>query len=333
MTDTIVGVDDGHAHTKIVVRYQDGRWSSHGLRSSVRSGRFGLSSLDGSRSTATYATAEGEDFTISDRIPPDATDFDSFHTSLMDRVLVRHAVLTVEAEPETATVVAGLPIREYFAGNQRNDARIAAKTANLLAPLFDAERRPVPAPGTVRIACQGIAAFMDWLLDENGVPRREPPASCAVIDIGGRTTDIAVVLNGETVDTARTGTVLSGALDVLEGLAERVRAAFGIQDRFPASVLEAALCSGKIRIWGKDEDVSSLVRQACADHEGRLLRELERRLGQAADIETVLFAGGGARVFARAAQAFRHGRTLDDPQFANARGFVKHELMRRRIGP
>ena len=98
---------------------------------------------------------------------------------------------------------------------------------------------------------------------------------------------------------------------------------FKTRDEFPLSQMDQAVRTGNIRLWNEDNDVSAEVSAIVREHEARIAREVERRIGSAANVNGVLFVGGGSALFREISARFRNGIMHDDPEFANARGLHK----------
>ena len=51
---------------------------------------------------------------------------------------------------------------------------------------------------------------------------------------------------------------------------------------------------------------------------------VEEMVGDAADLDFILFVGGGSAVLQDVISEYKHARVPKDPQFANARGMLKY---------
>ena len=322
----LVAVDDGYAQTKLWGEGLDGKPVRYMVRSAVRTGRYALMSLDGKPGIGGYLTEEGESFTVSESVEGENTQFDSFHTSTMNRVLVHHALLSAGYGGKDVSLIAGLPVADFFRDGEKDTKRIADKRANLLKGVKNAASDSLaPARLTsVDVGCQATAAFVDYVLDDDMAERDVPTESVAVVDIGGRTTDIVVILDGVQIDSPRSGTQNIGVLDVYNALGKAIRSKFDTADTFPLSLLDKTVRDGRIKLWGEQQDLRDIVTQVVAEQEAKIAREVERKIGSAANVDVVLFVGGGSALFSNIAGHFRNGRMAQDPEFANARGLFKY---------
>lgn len=335
MTTPLVAIDDGYAQTKLYGDNPNGGAPIRlSFRTSVRSGRYGLTSMDGG-STDAYRTEEGEVFTVSDSVAGENTQFDSFHISTMNRTLVNHALSKAGYGGHEVNVVAGLPVSDFFLNGETNQGKIAEKTANLHKGIERVGgKTPLATIADVTIGCQAVAAWVDFVLDdqlEYTLREQDLQKRIAIVDIGGRTTDIAVVVGGSQIDHSQSDTANIGVLDVYKALLAGIRTKFDIRDDFPTAVLDRAVRTGKIELWGEDQDVADLVEKAVAEIAGKVQREVERRIGDAASIFKVVFVGGGGALFASLPQSMRNGHLPDDPEFSNARGLWKFARLREKL--
>lgn len=321
----LVAIDDGYAQTKLWGERPDGTTASFMMRSSARPGRYALMSISGDGFSGTYRTDEGEEFTVSEDIEGENTQFDGFHTSTMNRVLVHHALSRGNYGGREVHLVSGLPVGEFFRQGRRNDAAIEAKKSNLIKKIQPAtEDQALAVIARVDIGCQAMAAFVDYWIDDDMKERDVPVEKIAVVDIGGRTTDIVLVLDGASFDPRRSGTENIGALDVYNTLADMIRGEFRTRDVYPIALLDQAVRQRTIRLWGRQRDIGDMVDLAIAEQKTKIIREIERRLGTASDIDTVLFVGGGAAMFRGINEIFPNGQTTETPEWSNARGLFKY---------
>lgn len=323
----VVAIDDGYAQTKL--------WGDDGgdgagirslvLRSSVRPGRHSIVSFAGDSVGSGYRVEEGEVFTASPDIEGENTQFDGYHTSAMNRVINHHALVSAGYGGREVHLVTSLPVDEFFLNGKRCDSAIAAKTKNIMAGIENTSPSIKLAKIVeVSVGCQALAAFVDYWLDDEFKERDVPVERVAIVDIGGRTTDIVLVLDGASLDQRRSGTENVGALDVYSSLSAMIREKFSTRDAYPMKALDSAVRNRTIKLWGQSEDISDLVDRAIDEQRGKLTREIERRLGGASDVEQVVFVGGGSAMFRGISSMFPNGVEVENPEFSNARGLYKY---------
>ncbi len=326
----LVAIDDGLAQTKLLGDGPDGQPRILKIPTSIRAASAGaMVDLSGDL-VGMYRTAEGEEYVCSAGIPSEETRHPDFHVSQIDRVLVNHALIEAGYSGQDVVVLTALPVDEYFAGGQVNRVRIDRKIANLKAGVaMMGSQSAMPRIVDVKVGCQGLAAFFDFTLDDHGKPRGEALESVVVVDIGGSTTDIvSIVRGGQTIDQSASGAARLGVLDVHSQFTERLTAEMGFPVRLTPAAIDRACRTGSIRLNRQDRDVSNIVRDAVADVGGRIVREVERRIGKAATVDAVLFVGGGAGLFKDVVQHWSGVEVIADGEMANARGLLKYARSR-----
>ena len=174
---------------------------------------------------------------------------------------------------------------------------------------------------------EALAAWYDHVIAEaNGDVQLDADrlsVPIAVIDIGGRTTDFVVVAD-QTIRHDSSGSLRCGLLDLKRQVAGAVRAKFDLE-ALSDRATEEAVRTGHVRLFGKTHDVSSQVREARRELVARLHAESGRQLGQGAELEEILFVGGGAVALADDIRDWFQNQTIaPHPAFANARGMLKY---------
>jgi len=327
----LVAIDDGYAQIKVYGDAPDGgEPTKRVLRSSLRPGKYGLRRLSGEGSVDAYKVDEGGEFTVSEDVEAENTQFDGFHLSTMNRVFNHHGLFAAGYGGREVDLITGLPVHDFFTQDGVNQERINAKKANLARKVErTSSAEPMATLRSVDVGCQAVAAWWDYSFGDDLKPRNDLKGSVAIVDIGGRTTDIAVVVKGSTVDSALSGTRNSGVLDVYKAVNVALQKRFSIRDTFPLTYMDSAVRTGRLEVFGNVEDVSDLVREAVSQVEEEIYREIDRRIGSnVATLRAIVFTGGGGALFSGLAKRFRNGAMIVDPEFANARGLFKFAKFR-----
>lgn len=324
-----VGADDGHFGIKIVVEGPDGTLIQTYVPSQVAPGSM-MTALNDAGDNM-YETENGQTFTVSVSLPHIDTRFTGYGYSDINRVLIHHGLMQAGLAGKSVRIVTGLPIDDYFVANKPNNAIIEKKVKSLLEQKVTSKNPSLRCANILNHTVQpeGIAAFHDLLIGNDGQINMELAElikhhKIAFIDIGGKTTDIAVILNGgNALDPARSGTEALGGLSLNKVVEQRIKDDFKFDQISPAQV-EMAVRTGEFRAFQKQNDVSKIVNE-----EKRVLAEdiqaaLKRKVGDGADLEQVYFVGGGSLLLKEQLKdIFPHAIFTEDPQFANARGMFK----------
>ena len=322
-TPKFVGIDDGYVETKICM--PDG--NTFRIASRARAGESEKIAVgDGAvPSVQTYVTGDGS-FCVGDIRKADATASDNYPASTLNRVIVSHALREAGLGHKNRLAIAsGLPIRRYYRSGRPNRELIRAKTANLLKN--DVRGRDGLVLAQIvshEVFAEAVAAWVDFVIDRDAsgkLRKNDHIDDCvAIIDIGGRTTDIAVVQGWE-MDADRSSTVNVGMLDVRRHVMEHLESEYnGITESQAIRAVE----TGRINAFGREIDVSEIVDQAKKTVAGRVRSEVDRCLGSAIDIQHVIFVGGTTVALKPLLRDwFPHQTIPQDPEFANARGLQK----------
>lgn len=319
-----IGIDDGFAETKIVL--PDG--TSFRMPSQARAGELKEIAINGGRVDGTGYRTPDNCYVVGDLRENDPTSFDEYPLSSMNRVIVSHA-LRAAGVPGDAQVFAcsGLPVKSYYTKGRLNQDLVKAKTANLMKNdvlAIDGEALPKIVKHTV--LSEGIASWMDHVLQLDGdqlVMNQElARRRTAIIDIGGRTLDIAVVQDSK-LDMSRSSTINVGMLLVREIMTESIREEFDINPT--VEQMNKVIATQQLKMYGENVSVESMMSDARATAISRIQHEVMRCLGKASDIDEVIFVGGTVAAFADQIQGwFPHQRIGHDPAFSNARGMMKY---------
>jgi len=318
-----IGLDDGYAYTKLAL--PNGR--VYAIPSCGRLGHVQMTWLDNrGRPVREYETTE-QVYSVGD-IDGESTLYTGYPFSGLNRAIVQHCLLEAGLGGHALHAVSGLPVSGFYApgGELRTDV-IARKIANLKSPVRPTDGRLPAEIAFHDVIPEAIAAWYDHMIeeDESGLvfdlARQNDPI--AVIDIGGRTTDFVVVAD-QAVHHDSSGSLGCGILDAANEMRTAVCARFGL-DEIGDSTIRSAAKTGKIRLYGREHDVSNTLQAAIGQVVERIHAETQRRLGQGAELERILFVGGGVVVLAEHLRNwFPNQAIAPQPAFANARGMLKY---------
>ena len=314
----LAGVDDGFADTKVVTSDRKVR-----VASCARAGMHGLSSAGIQEDSvgASYQTGS-RNFTIGDFIDGEETGFDDYPTSDLNRVVVHHALRLAGLSGQKVKIASGLPLNMYFKGSARNEAAIRAKQEALIKRVNVSDGGETADIIEHVVLPEAVASWFDYAFDDEG-KEIEMDGPCAVIDIGGKTTDCVTILPGHQIDHMRSGTGNIGVLDIYEQVGAHLRSQFG-EGVVSRRVYDRAVRTGTIKRFGREHSVQAAVTAAIDDVSERVLREARRHFGSAADLDVILFVGGGAGLMTKLSAYFPNARIQPEPEFSNARGMYKY---------
>lgn len=325
-SERVAGIDDGRFGIKLIG--EDG--ARIYIPSRLSSGAQVISIGEGGDDNM-YDTEEGQTYTVSEGLPPIDTRFGDYDFSDINRVLVNHALIKAGFGGQPVRIVTGMPVASYFVGNTPNTDLIDRKIKNLVGRKITNRNSAVRSSEIVsaNVTSEAIAAFFDLLIAMDGTVNQRISDMVAggpigIVDIGGETTDCAVIINGgKGVDAGRSGTAKIGTLSLNASLEARLKHEFKLDALTPAKVEQAAM-TGNLSLFREQRDVSSIVKEEKRALASMVISDVKRKFRDAADLECVFFVGGGALLLSeQLADLYPHSEVVEDPQFANARGMFK----------
>lgn len=320
-----VGVDDGFNNTKIAL--PTGQVLLRPSRAAV--GHSRTMALGRAPSQSCEYTTQGQTYHI-DGVNGSPTRHDDYPTSALNRVIVHHTLHAAGLSGQALDIVSGLPVRMYFVQGGKvtpNDVLIQAKRGSLSREVSKTDAAPIHIQKQ-QVLPEGFAAWFDYIIEAHGdhvshhADRERHPV--AIIDIGGRTTDYAVIAD-RNVQINQSGSVNIGMLDVRERLGHLIREAHDLDQVPNERTLDHAFTRKSVRLFSCDHDVKPLIHQACNDVLAQIKNEAMARIGKGAELERIIFIGGGTQAMGTLIDGwFPHQVTAQNPIYANARGMLKY---------
>ena len=321
-----LGLDDGYACTKLAL--ENGRLLS--IPSRARIGHSGVTWMQDDQQQIFEYQTHGQVYSVG-AVDGEPTHFDGYPVSDMNRVIVQHAFQQAGLSGQLLRVVSGLPVSAFYShSGERRTETIKQKIQSLKVETQGLGGASAPLPACVAfhdVIPEALAAWYDYVIveKEDGatLDQARLDAPVAIVDIGGRTTDY-VVVQDQGIVHGSSGSLNRGLLDV------KTQVAHSIQDAFDLTTVSEqrvalALESNTIRLHGKEHDVSALIQIARQELVERLYTETRRLLGQGAELDQILFVGGGSAALAQhIADWFPNQLIAAHPAYSNARGMLKY---------
>ena len=220
-------------------------------------------------------------------------------------------------DPERISLVLGLPASYY--AEQRDVLR--KRAAALITPLIKPNQHL-----KIFIESQSRAPLLCVVFDSYGAEtgRAGDDESWGVVEIGQFTTDFTLHDRGQEVDSAASSA--RGAHMVYD----RIAAAFK-QSNYVADfeTISQAIRTRKIKVYGKETDVSELVNPALVEFTNYIQDEVATRFGEKAQrMDGIIVAGGGAYIVGQEIKAkYPNAVIPTNPRFAVAEGYSRFGLL------
>lgn len=323
-----VGVDDGHYGIKATTD-AFGELRSVYVPSRIATGT--MVDLGTKAEDNCYHDADGNTYTVSAQLAFADTRLGTYALSTENHVLIHHALIQLGLAGRDVRIATGLPVSDFYLDGKTNDDFIQRKISALANANLRNANDNVPLARIVghTVYSEAIAAFYDIAMDDAGnevtaIMDQAENGPIAFVDIGGGTTDVAVILNGgSSIDTKRSGSARLGGLSLNAAVENGIKAAKGWKSLTPKQV-DAAIETGTVRALGSEHDFSELVRYEKEQLAKKIIGELDKRVGDGADLEAVYFAGGGTKLLnEQLKDLYPHAVFVANPQFANCNGLWK----------
>lgn len=331
-----VAVDDGYANTKVAF------FNDKGIQTSFIPSIYGNADLGHFESDMnghalnTYRTAEHDQdvdlsarFCVSGNLSnPTDTRAGTYPVSPANRCVVHHAMYAAGVTPDhydSINLAVTLPISAYFSAER--EALIEKRKASLSMPVFREQGLSdivkMLDVAAVHVLPEAIMAYFDHLIDDKGDLSADEDAVVAVVDVGGHTTDIAVVQPGGNISRDRSSSIPLGILKYIERVQELVLQSHKIRIT-PKHVNTAIQNNGIVNIRGQREDLTSFLSSASEIIARELRAQVAQVLGDDTDVDCILYVGGGSKVLGRTLSQHPNVVIPADPHYANARGALKY---------
>ena len=322
---TDVSVDNGYADQKVAY------WANNAngdrviaellLPSRAQMGAINMA-IDG-QASGVYEV-DGDPWTVGDVSEPESIRGEKYAFSELNSVLVNHSLLSAGFSNKTVRVATGLPFDHFYKNGEVNHPLVNKVKSSLQADVTPRGSHKQAKIKEHELYPESTAAFVDYVIDEKtGTMNKKIENGLAVVDIGGNTTDITYINSENIINVQRSGSKKLGVLNVRDMLRRLIQEEFRI-DELRDGQLDAALREGSCRIFGEQKDVRKQIDAAKRESVKKLMNYVEEMVGDAADLDLVLFVGGGSAVLSDVIKEYPHAHIPKNPQFANARGMLKY---------
>ncbi len=320
-----VVVDNGYAQQKIAYYTKDGgvnRIVTMCLPSRAQIGSITFS-VDGQ--ALNCYTVNGTQWTVGENLP-DAESIRGvkYAYSDLNTVLVNNSLICAGFAGSQVCLGTSLPYSHWMTPAGPNKELIGKVKAALQTNCIHHGGQSVAKIVTHNVYMESVAAAIDYMLaDEDGSVRHKIQGGIAIVDIGGNTTDISVMEGPNSINGKRSGSEQIGVIDVRNDLEGILQEKFRLE-KISDSLLDNAIRTKTIKLFGEIHDIEPEVAAAKQNTSKKIISRVEEKVGDAADLDKVIFVGGGAAALKDVISNYKHGFVPDFPEFANARGMLKH---------
>lgn len=202
-------------------------------------------------------------------------------------------------------VVCGLPINQFKTNKEYLEKLVLDEKIRYVT--IDGERK--------RICIDSFAVYPECIGAYYSL-EKEKEEDIILVDIGGRTTDIAYISRGKLISSS---TVPVGTLNIYSNIVKKLNGLYNLT--VDLNKVDRILETGKFNVDGKQADIS-FITGILKSNFLKIKEELD--LNYPARTEQIILAGGGSKLFGKAFNSRYNNCTYhNDPIFANALGFKK----------
>jgi len=319
----IVVVDDGFAQTKVAYFDEKGVLQTSLIPSLASQGAEDVMDMMG-RPVMGYET-DGATYTVGSLSTAVNTGFDDYKISGLNRCIVHAALMNAGMGGKAVKIGVTLPFGSFYDSNLKS--KRGASLTKTVTSLGGADLASIQ---DVFVYPESAVAWFDTFINDNGDPVEgyNESSSIAIIDVGGRSTDIAVFHGPGMIDKARSGTIINGVSNVVEAIRRGAPDAIQRPELNLSYVrAENAMHTGKIKAWGKDYDIPELVASAKKMIANQIFTTLKSKINDTQLLDRIVFIGGGAKVLENelvSHNEFPQAEVAPNPEYANARGILKY---------
>lgn len=232
-------------------------------------------------------------------------------------VLILTAAKVLGAGVST-TLAAGLPVAYYR--SQKDDLKRHLESLHAVITL-DGNNPSRVSFSEVVIYPQGAGALLTIEdLPDSGL--------VTLIDVGYKTTDFVTARVGGGPVSRLSGSIETGVFNLYEVVAQEYWARTGAP-LAPARIAEVLISNGLITYYGEDINLTDTIREASLYIARNIVDQIQAAMGDRySTIKRFYLAGGGTLALPDLQSFFPSARVIDDPQWANAEGYLNYARTR-----
>jgi hypothetical protein len=169
---------------------------------------------------------------------------------------------------------------------------------------------------------QAVGIWFDWSSNN----REKTHRNYMILDVGFNTVDVIFIKNGQVSKEGSWMLEGEGIIRVVNHLADQIQQKVGVG--LTSHIAKSLLENKSITIYGKERSLEKIIAKLSSAYSERLFSILEQRCREEfRNVDRIIVGGGGA-YYVRDSIPKRLRNLVEiveEPEFANARGFVQRE--------
>lgn len=211
--------------------------------------------------------------------------------------------IALSSEDEFNSVVCGLPINQYK-DNHKNLEELIERNKIKTIKINGIERTIVIEK--FKVYPEGIGTYYNLNLNEDVI----------LIDIGGRTTDIAYIADNK---HQKSSTVAVGTLNIYKSIGDTINSKYSLD--LSLKDIDRIIDRGALTIDGEKINLS-FITSILKENLMKIKEDLDFKFN--VRTEQIVLTGGGSKLFGKAfMNRYSNCTIADDPIYSNAKGFKK----------
>ena len=332
MEAVILAVDDGHYGIKVT-----GQSGNYLLNALVAEGRHPrIDSATGLAKEDELYVCDGHEYTMLEdeaknagNKPIVSTSTPNYLLSPANAVMVHHSIRRSGYSGKPVVLCTTLPFSRFYTGEGINAALIEKKKQNLANRVVTSFGYTPFTISEQYVLSEGVAAYFDLLYNQDlsineNVAQIAKSSLITIVDIGGQTTDIVTLNNGQielSKSITKTGDYVGGLYlkkQVRNTLAKEMNC---LEENIQDSLIENVIANCDKQLTDTDKKISGYKNQMAS----YIANAVSDKVGGAHDVGLVLFVGGGSLLLQKhLLELFPNkSRLATNPVFANAQGMYK----------
>ncbi|MEG0133425.1 MAG: ParM/StbA family protein [Clostridium sp.] len=200
-------------------------------------------------------------------------------------------------------VVCGLPINQYKSNKEALERMVAENRMKVVE--MNGKLREIVI-SEFKVYPEGVGAYYSLNTNEDVI----------IVDIGGRTTDIAYISDRKHHTSS---TVATGTLNIYKSIAEKLNGEYSLD--LDLQMIDRIIERGSLKIDGKEIDLK-FITDILKGNFIKIKQDLDFKFP--ARTEKIVLVGGGAKLFSKAfVKRYTNCTIADNSLYANAIGFQK----------
>jgi len=171
----------------------------------------------------------------------------------------------------------------------------------------------------IEMVPQPLGTYWSEFYSPDGQPKAHPEGMTGIIDVGFRTTDLAVIEDDEYIPE-KSRSLPIGLATAYDSISSKLAAEYGLE--VESYALDSVIIERKISVSGEKLDISDIIARAFENLAVNILVEINSQWRVSNFSDLILTGGGGQAIGAHLLPQLPQAKLAADPITANCRGYL-----------